>query len=78
MRELDGVVDATSVDELQNFMNGYDDDHIDPASAQYWLKAQEESEKMMSSMSDEQKKMISDFEKHFPKPKLIEECKKNV
>lgn len=74
--ELDDIVDAVAHGEMPNFANDVDGDMIDPASAEYWLRAQEESEKMMSSMTDEQKQMIADFEKHFPKSKLIEECKK--
>lgn len=74
--ELDSIVDAVAHGKMPNFVNDGDDDMIDPASAEYWLRAQEESEKMMASMTDEQKKMIADFEKHFPKSRLIEECKK--
>lgn len=74
-----------SLDQLINKINDYYDNRnipiqqaiIDQKSAAYWLKAQEEAEKLKSQMSDEQKKMIDDFEKHFPKSKFIEESKKN-
>jgi len=49
---------------------------IDAESARYWLKAREEAEKLKSSMTPEQIKAIEDFEKHFPKSKLIEESLK--
>lgn len=49
---------------------------VDSKSAKYWLQAEEEAEKMQAEMSDEQKQMLADFEKHFPKSKLIEEAKK--
>lgn len=49
---------------------------MDPRSAAYWLKAREETDKLMSSMTDAQKKMIADFEAHFPKSRLIDEAKK--
>ena len=49
---------------------------IDPKSAAYWLKASEEAEKLIDNMTDEQKKLISDFESHFPKSRLIEESLK--
>ena len=39
-------------------------------------KFEEEAEAMKSSMTDAQKAMIADFEKHFPKSRLIEESKK--
>lgn len=49
---------------------------LDPRSAQYWLQAEEEAEKLKSSMTMQQKAMIADFEHHFPKSRLIEEAKK--
>lgn len=49
---------------------------LDPKSAKYWLQAQQEAEKMKSSMTQQQKDMIADFEHHFPKSRLIEEAKK--
>lgn len=49
---------------------------IDPKSAAYWLKAEEEAEKLRSSMTDEQKAALAAFEAHFPKSRLIEEAKK--
>lgn len=49
---------------------------VDPKSAKYWLQAEEEAEKLQTEMSDEQKKMLADFEKHFPRSKLVEESKK--
>lgn len=76
IHELDSIVDVVAAGKLPEFADSIDDNEIDPASAEYWLRAQEESEKMMSSMTDEQKKMIADFENHFPKSRLIEECKK--
>lgn len=48
---------------------------MDPKSAVYWLKAQEETEKLVASMTDEQKAMVAQFEAHFPKSRLIEESK---
>lgn len=49
---------------------------IDPKSARYWLKAEQEADKLRSQMTPEQLKMIDDFEKHFPPSKLIEEAAK--
>ena len=49
---------------------------VDSKSAKYWLQAEEEAEKLQTEMSDEQKKMLADFEKHFPRSKLVEESKK--
>jgi lipopolysaccharide biosynthesis regulator YciM len=49
---------------------------MDPKSAAYWLKAREEAEKLVASMTDEQKAMVAQFEAHFPKSRLIEESKK--
>ena len=49
---------------------------VDPKSAKYWLQAEEEAEKLQAEMSDEQKRLLTNFEKHFPKSKLVEEAKK--
>lgn len=49
---------------------------LDPESVQYWLRAEEEAEKMKDAMTQQQKQMIADFEKHFPKSRLIEEAKR--
>lgn len=49
---------------------------LDAADLEYWIKAEEETEKLRSEMTDEQRQMIDDFEKHFPKSKLIDESKK--
>lgn len=42
----------------------------------YWLRAEEEAEKLRDAMTDEQKSMLSAFEAHFPKSRLIEESKR--
>lgn len=49
---------------------------VDSKSAKYWLQAEEAAEKLQAEMSDEQKKLLADFEWHFPKSKLVEEAKK--
>ena len=51
---------------------------MDPASAAYWLKAQEEAEKLKAAMTDEQKAAIAAFEAHFPRSRLIEESRKGA
>ena len=51
---------------------------MDPASAAYWLRAQEEAEKLKASMTDEQKAAIAAFEAHFPRSRLIEESRKGA
>lgn len=52
------------------------DSQLDPKSAAYWLKAREEAEKLQAEMTDSQKKMLDDFEKHFPRSRLIDEAMK--
>lgn len=51
---------------------------MDARSAAYWLRAQEEAEKMKASMTDKQKAAIAAFERHFPKSRLIEESRKGA
>lgn len=46
---------------------------LNPNELEYWIKAKEETEKMIDNMTDDQKKLIADFEAHFPKSRLIEE-----
>lgn len=53
-------------------------ERMDPKSAAYWLKAEEEAEKLKNGMSDAQKALIAAFEAHFPKSRLIEESRKAV
>lgn len=72
-----------TIDDLINKINEYNgnpsalpDSNLDKASIEYWLKAEEEAEKLKNSLTDAQKAMISAFEQHFPKSRLIEESKK--
>lgn len=51
-------------------------EEIDPRSAAYWLKAEEEAERMQAEMTDDQKRTLAVFMAHFPKSRLIEESKK--
>ena len=69
--DSNGAIDHIAVDD-QMYTN-----QIDPKSAQYWIQAEKEAAKLVSSMSDKQKKMISDFESHFPMSRLIEESMKS-
>ena len=52
------------------------DDQLDPASISYWMQAEKEAQELKDKMSDDQKKMIQDFEDHFPMSRLIEESMK--
>lgn len=71
-----------SMEDLIANMDAYrgtatpDGNYMDARSAAYWLKAQEEAEKLVAGMTDAQKGALSAFEAHFPKSKLIEESRK--
>ena len=71
--KLEDLIDR--IDDYYGRMRHSDANQLDQNSIDYWLKAEEEAEAMKSSMTDAQKAMIADFEKHFPKSRLIEESK---
>ena len=72
--KLEDLIDR--IDDYYGRVHHNDANQLDQDSIDYWLKAEEEAEAMKSSMTDAQKAMIADFEKHFPKSRLIEESKK--
>lgn len=67
---------ASHVEKYVGAAHGGYVEQMDSKSAAYWLKAREETEKLVSSMTDEQKALVARFEAHFPKSRLVEESKK--
>ena len=66
-----------SIEQLMQNMNNnqqFDyDPNIDAYSRQYWQKAVEETKKLESTLTQEQKDSLKAFEAHFPKTKFINE-----
>lgn len=86
MRETENTRREPTLDELISNPDAYAGtatpsgellEPIDPDSAAYWLRAEEEAEKLVGNMTAAQKAAIADFERHFPKSRLIDEAKKS-
>lgn len=72
-------------DEMTKFMMQACNDDIDQqlnydpclelnqADAEYWRKATAESKRLQSEMTEDQLKLLNDFEMHFPKSNLVDD-----